>query len=104
VYLLTRLIDPDEVNVLFLLQDDGLERIRKYDPAGIAWGDFHYVRRRRPRFIGISYADDADMQKILKLVESGKRDEAFAYAMRGFEVREGDHDMGPTSLLRKPDA
>jgi hypothetical protein len=102
--LLTQVLRNGTVNLLIVMSEENIERIKQYDQAEVHWGQLPpEYSMRKPRTIGVGYATEAEMVQIEKLVMKGKKDEAFALVTRGFKYRpeKGDHDFGPT-LLGQP--
>lgn len=94
--------DGKTKDVLIILGEDNLERMKEQDPFEIDAREFPW--REPIGFISISYATQAQMTQIEQLVRQGKRDEALDLAvqtMHGFKYRpeRGDHDLGPERLL-----
>ena len=90
-------------NVFILLEDENVQRIKKYDPAqwepkkmGGIWSNL------RLNTVLIGYANAVDAAKVLQLAQSGKTDEALKMLSRGFEFRPdlGDHDNPYESVQR----
>lgn len=88
--------------LLILLDDEAIERIKRYDPAEIQMKDYGLG----DVLIGISYANAEDMEVIIGHLRNRNSRLAFAHATRGFEYKPeaGDHDMGPVSILNPPKA
>lgn len=100
--LMIPVLNKGRVDLLIVLEDDNIERIKQYDPAEVKWSQIPWPDVR-PRTIGIGYATAEEIKKIHKLAEEGKPQEAIKLVTRGFKFRpeRGDHDFGPISLGRK---
>jgi hypothetical protein len=98
-------LDEREYSVFVVLGDDGVERIKAYDPAQLnIWKLPEYWRRLRLRDVLIGYATPADIERMMEMIQrDGNPLEALRFLSRGFEFRpaDGDHD-GPY-LSAKPD-
>jgi len=101
---LTNLRRNGTVDVLVVMGEENMRRIREYDPAEISWHEFPpEYRNRMPGTIAITFATAEEMERIEKLAMEGRKGEAFELVTRGFRFRpeEGDHDGGPILLGKK---
>ena len=94
------------VDLLMVLSDENIERIKRYDPAQMPWETLPIeYAMRRPHTIGVAYATAEELAEIERLSASdpGWKEKALKMLSRGFEYRPdlGDHDFGPT-VLGKP--
>jgi hypothetical protein len=99
--LLTNVRRNGTVDLLIVLGDDSIERIKQYDHAEVPWFTLpSEYSTRRPHIIGVGYATADEMVQIQNLASEGKKAEAFALVTRGFKCQpeKGDHDFGPTVL------
>ncbi len=95
---------PDgSFDLIVVLEDENLERMREYDPAEIKWRDLGKFSQYRPKTIQIGYGTSEDVKKISELSQQGKVAEAIKLVSRGWKYRPeaGDHDFGPVSLTKK---
>jgi hypothetical protein len=104
--LLTKVRRNGTVDLLIVMDQESIERIRAYDPAEVMWGSLPpEYSMRRPHTIGIGFATAAELFEIEQMSKTDPdwKDKAFAMICRGFEFRpdKGDHDFGPT-VLGKP--
>jgi hypothetical protein len=86
------------VNLVIVLGDDNIQRIKQYDQAEIIWQELPWkYSSRRPHTIAVAYATADEMQAIDGLAREGKQQEAIDLVTRGFQFRpdQGDHDRGP---------
>lgn len=102
--LLTNVRRNGTVDLVIVLDDESIGRIRKYDPAEVSWHQLppDYALRR-PHVIGVAFATASEHKEIERLATDGKMAEAIALVSRGFKFHpvKGDHDFGPT-VLGKP--
>lgn len=104
--MLTRVHRSGTVDLLIVLSEESIERIRKYDPAEIIWAQLppEYAMRK-PHVIGVGFCTEAEQKEIERLSNSDPdwKEKAFAMISRGFAYKPeaGDHDFGPT-VLGKP--
>lgn len=93
-----------EYSVFVALDDDGMGRIKQYDPAQVDFStmpaEFHNKHLSK---VIVGYATAADIQYILKLSHEGRMGEGLEYLSRGFAFKPelGDHDGPPLSLKRE---
>lgn len=87
--------DEDWYDVILVLTDDTLERIKTHDPAEF---DTRKVldkyRAHQLRQIVLCYESETDMVQLFKLLKDGRIVDALKFLHRGFKVLPGDHD-GP---------
>lgn len=108
MYVLPFQTTPEEYSIFVLLDDEGIERIKAYDPAQVDVAKTLAGMPVRPgqrlMHIIIGYANQEDMKHVLELFQQGLRAEALKFLSRGFEFRPdlGDHDGPYVTLLRKP--
>lgn len=100
--LLIPVLNNGRVDLLVVLEDDNIERIKQYDPAEVKWSDLPYWAVR-PGVIGIGYATADEVRRIHEFAEAGKPEEAIKLVSRGWKFRpeRGDHDFGATPLTKK---
>jgi hypothetical protein len=104
--LLSRIRRNGDVDLVVVLADENIERIKRYDPAQIPWAQLpKEISMRRPHTIGVAYAT-ADELKVIERMSASDPDwkeKALVMLSRGFEFRPdlGDHDFGPV-VLGKP--
>lgn len=103
---LSRLRRNGNVDVVLILAEENIERIRKYDPAEIQWQQMpHDIAMRRPQVISVAFATQAELDEIERMSQTDPdwKEKALKMIARGFEFRPdlGDHDFGPT-VLGKP--
>jgi hypothetical protein len=99
--LLTAQRKDGTVNLVIVLGDENVERIKQHDAAEVIWQQLPWkYSSRLPHTIGIAYATSQEMQNIEQLAREGKNQEAIDLVTRGFRYRPelGDHDFGPTVL------
>jgi hypothetical protein len=104
--LISRVRRNGRVDVVIVLSDDNIERIRKYDPAQVEWMQLpDEICHRSPQTIGIAFATADELREIerLSVADADWKEKALKMLSRGFEYRPdlGDHDFGPT-VLGKP--
>lgn len=88
--LMTMPRDNGEADVLIILGDDSISRIKEHDPLGFPWEAVPVLQDLKPGKIGVVWADDTDMGIIVGLMREGRNREAFEHATRGESVRPGD--------------
>lgn len=98
-------IDAEQYSVLMALDDDGLARIKRYDPAeltvtslGSPWTSL------RLKDVLVTYCNAQDLDHVQRLIALGTPRKALRYLSRGWEFRPdlGDSDDPPISLKPKP--
>jgi hypothetical protein len=96
--------ESGEFNLIVVLEDENIARLKEYDPAEIKWADLREYSGLKPRTIQIAYGTPEDIKRIIELVRQDKPIEAAQLISRGWKFRPeaGDHDFGPTSLTNKP--
>lgn len=105
--ILTKLRRNGTVDLLIVLTQESIERIRAYDPAEIIWSQLPpEYSMRKPHVIGVGFCTEPEQKEIERLSNSGDpnwKEKAFAMISRGFAYKPeaGDHDFGPT-VLGKP--
>jgi len=106
VILITRVRNNGRVDIVMVLADENIERLKSYDPAQVLWSDLPpETFSRRPHTIGVAYATALELEEITRMSESDPdwKEKALVLLERGFEYRPdlGDHDLGPV-VLGKP--
>jgi hypothetical protein len=91
------------VDILIVLAEGNIERIKHYDPAEIMWDQMPAeVSQRRPHTIGITFATQTELDQIERdsAIDPDWKRKAFDWLTRGFNYRPemGDHDFGPIVL------
>jgi hypothetical protein len=91
------------VDLLIVLDEQSIERIRAYDQAEVLWGQLpHEYSARRPNCIGIGFATTEELNEIERLsaTDENWKEKAYALVTRGFKFQpdKGDHDFGPITL------
>ena len=97
-------VNDREYDVLVVLDDDGIERIKRRDPAEIVSKKFPpEFRGLRMRNVGITYAEENEIEEILARVRSGDIAGVLRYLTRGFKFQpeKGDTDEPYQSVLKK---
>lgn len=96
-------ISETEIDVFVILEDDNIERIRKYDPAEIVRKNTGQFANLAIRNVVIMYASKADIATIMPMFENGNPRQALQYLSRGWKYRpdSGDHDGDYESLLKR---
>ena len=104
--LITRVRRNGRVDMLVVLNDENIERMKRYDPAQVLW--MHLppeYSARRPESIGVAFATAQDLKEIeqMSVADPDWKEKAMKMLSRGFEFRPdlGDHDFGAT-VLGKP--
>jgi hypothetical protein len=97
--LISRVRRNGTVDLMVVLDEDSVERIKRYDPAEIPWMEMPPdIRMRRPATIAVAYATAAEQKQIEQwsVSEPDWKDKAIDMLSRGFEYRPdlGDHDFG----------
>jgi hypothetical protein len=103
--LISRVRRSGKVDVVLVLADDNIERMKRYDPAQVPWAELpKEISMRQPHSIGIAYATADELKQIEQMSVSDPdwKEKALAMLSRGFEYRPdlGDHDFGPVVLGR----
>jgi hypothetical protein len=89
-----------EFEMFIVFEQENVERIRRQDPAMITLTDYEpCMGGAKCRRIHISYVNAADSKTLHLLIEAKDIRGIFNLLTRGFEVRPGDHDRPPMSLL-----
>ena len=101
--LISRVRRNGEVDLVLVLAEENIERLKRYDPAQVKWIELpHEVSMRRPHSIGVAYATAAELAAIERMSVSDPdwKEKALEMLSRGFEFRPdlGDHDFGATLL------
>lgn len=104
--LLTKVRRNGTVDLLIVLAEENIERIRKYDPAEVIWAELPVkYSMRRPHVIGVAFCTVQEQLQIERMSVSDPdwKEKAFKLLARGFEFKpeSGDHDFEPT-ILGKP--
>jgi hypothetical protein len=94
------------VDLLIALDDENIERIRKYDHAEVIWPQLPpEYSMRKPSTIGITFCTKEEQDQIARMANTDPdwKEKTFALLTRGFEFKpdKGDHDFGPV-VLGKP--
>jgi hypothetical protein len=95
--------DTETTYRLFIvLEDDNLSRMKEYDPAQFNMPVPGFEEKRLTMVI-VGYANAADRQWIMQLIQDEKPREALRYLSRGWQFRPdlGDYDGPPLSLRDK---
>lgn len=92
-----------DFDLLIVLEQENIDRIKEYDPAELKWNELGYFSDVKPRSIQITFGSPEDIKKIHELAKVGKPVEAIKLVTRGWKFRpeSGDHDFGPVSLIKK---
>lgn len=104
--LLAKVRSNGTADLLIVLSDENIERVRHYDPVEVLWRELpKEYAMRRPHTIAVTYCTPAEEAQLLQQSVSDPdwRAKAFAALTRGFEVKPGDHDFGPTVLGKPPE-
>lgn len=101
--MIARLRRNGTVDLVMVLSDENIERMKRYDPAQMPWATLPLeFSTRRPHTIGVAYATAAELVEIerMSLSDPDWKEKALMMLSRGFEFRPdlGDHDFGPTVL------
>ena len=104
--LLTRVRRNGTVDLAIVLDQQGIDRIQRYDAAEVLWDQLPPdYKMRRPHTIGVAFATAEEHKEIERLSQTDPdwKEKAFQLVTRGFQFRPdlGDHDFGPT-VLGKP--
>lgn len=94
-----------KVDVVIVMAEENIERIRRYDPAQVNWRDLPpEYSMRSIHSVGVAYATADELKEIerMSLSDADWKEKALKTLSRGFEFRPdlGDHDFGPTVLGR----
>lgn len=94
------------VDIVIVLAEENIERIKAYDPAEIIWSQMPAeYSMRRPGTIGVAFCSAAEQKQIEEMSANDPdwKEKAIKLVCRGFEFRpdKGDHDFGPT-IMGKP--
>jgi hypothetical protein len=101
-------IDARRYSVYVGFDDEGMERLKAYDPGELVLkqlGEPWISRELKDVLIG--YCSPADFAKIQEIIaETNNPGEALLYLTRGWKYRPdaGDHDFGPISVKIDPNA
>lgn len=101
--ILTMLRRNGTVDLLIVLNQESIERIRAYDPAEVQWSQLPpEYSMRKPHTIGVGFCTEAEQKEIERMSANDPdwKEKAFKLVCRGFEYKPqaGDHDFGPTVL------
>jgi hypothetical protein len=105
--LISRVRRNGRVDLMIVLDEISVARIKAYDPAEVIWTQLPVdYSTRSPATIAVSYATAAEQREIELLSQSDPenwKQKAFDLLSRGFKFQpeKGDHDFGPT-VLGKP--
>jgi len=100
VYVIPFQLNAREYSIFVVLQEEGLKRIRAYDPAQVnvqALGPaFTHLRLKD---IHVGYATDSEIREVLRLAELGRVQDGLKWLSRGFEfkpefIHRGEHPAG----------
>lgn len=97
-------INAREYSVIMAFDEEGLGRIRQYDP-----GELHLYTLGPPwtllklKDVIVTYCTASDLDRVLELCRAGDTRAACRWLTRGFKFRpeEGDHDQPPVSLKKE---
>jgi hypothetical protein len=103
MFVLTLLLRNGKVDMLIVLDETSIDRIRKYDPAEIQWQQLpKEYSMRQPATIGITFATAEEQKEIERMSQTDPewKKKAFQMLTRGFQYQPelGDHGFGPISL------
>jgi hypothetical protein len=103
VILLTQVRRNGHVDLVIVLDEQGIERIKQYDPAEIPWSELPPdISLRGPATIAVAFCTAAEQKEIerMSLSDPDWKTKAIEMVSRGFKFRPeaGDHDFGPTML------
>jgi hypothetical protein len=104
--IITRVRRNGRVDLVIVLAEENIERIRRYDPAQFDYSTLPVDSSlRRPETVAVAFATAAELGEIERMSASDSdwKEKALKLLSRGFEFRPdlGDHDFGPT-VLGKP--
>jgi len=104
--LISRVRRNGKVDIVIVLAEENIERIKVYDPALVEWHQMpHEVSMRVPQLIAVAFATADELKQIESWSVSDPewKQKALDLLSRGFKFRpdKGDHDFGPT-VLGKP--
>lgn len=88
-------ISETEYNVVVILEDENIERIKEHDPAEIHTKLFaDKFASRELKGVMVAYASPSEKENLIALVEQGDLPKVFSILSRGFKFRpeKGDHD------------
>lgn len=95
--------EPGYMNVVVVLDEEGLMRVRQHDPGEL---DLRKLPAEwqglKIKTVSIAYEDRLGQQKVLELMRAGKLREAMQHLFRGFKVQPGDDDAPYLNIGRKP--
>jgi hypothetical protein len=98
-------IEPGIYSIFVVLDDDNLERIKKYDPAEIVTKSLGPPwTGRKLKDIVITYATAAEQAQVIAMCREGRIREALRLLTRGWQYRpdRGDYDGPYLDGLREP--
>lgn len=98
-------IDNERYSVLLALDDEGLQRVKQYDPAELVLDKLGEPwTHLKLKDVLVTYCNAQDLKRVQELSDEGNPQAAYRYLTRGWVFRPdlGDHDNPPTSLKRKP--
>lgn len=104
--LLPRVRRNGTVDLLIVLDEESISRIRLYDNAEVLWAQLPpEYSMRKPNCIGVGFATAAEIKQIeeASVSDADWKEKAYALLTRGFKFQpdKGDHDFGPI-VLGKP--
>jgi len=104
--LITRVRRNGRVDILIVLAEENIERLKRHDPAEVIWATLPVdCSARRPETIGVAFATAEELKEIerLSVCDPDWKEKAIKILSTGFEFRPdlGDHDFGPM-VLGKP--
>ena len=88
--MITRVRPNGRVDVVIVLSEENIERIRGYDPMDINWDDTPpEIRTQCPQTIGVAYATQEELTSIEKMSASDPdwKEKVLAMLSRGFDSR-----------------
>src|SRR5262245_55187192 len=100
-------VSDTEMDLWILLEDENIERLKKYDPAEVV--KKHLVGRDKMlqgldyRNVMVAYMSPADLATMMPMLENGDLIPALKHLSRGFAYKpeSGDHDDDYKSVLRR---
>ncbi len=95
-------VDPRQYSVMVAFDEEGLDRLRKYDPGELV------LSKLGPPWTGlklkdvvITFCNADDLERVKRWCTVGDVKSAYKWLTRGWQFRPdlGDHDRDPESLL-----
>jgi len=92
-----------KLNLLIVLEDANLERIKQHDCAEVNWRDLREHALRAPDKIGVGYVNPEERERLYKMAKKGDMAGCLRLVTGGFQHRpeEGDGAL-PTKLNPDP--